>query len=139
MSLRVPAPTVTAPDFAKDHFAWGNWWIETNGHVFHEFERLVTERLKHRPNDRISADMVLHVIRWNTDVRGENDTVSINNNASSLCARLHIALHPAAARNFEVRRSWVDDLRPGDWSALVFKASRAKKPVDLGPLFGGRA
>ena len=139
MTLQAPAPTVTAPDFTSDHYAWGDWWIETNGHIFREFERLVTDRLQQRPDARISADMVLHVIRWNTDIRGEGEPVSINNNASSLCARLYIALYPAAARNFEIRRSWIDDLRPSDWSNLTFKASRVKKPVDLGPLFGGRA
>ena len=139
MTLQASAPTVTAPDFTTDPYAWALHWIRTSGQVYKEFERLVDERLAQRPTDRISADMVLHVIRWNTDVRSTDDTVAVNNSASSLCARLYIARRPHAKANFELRRSWVDDLRPADWSSLTFAASRIKAPPNLGPLFGGRA
>lgn len=129
--------SVTAPDFSIDPFRWSEWLLRVNGHVFWEFERLVGERLRQRPNARISADMVLHVIRWNTDVREDGDIPAINNNASSLFSRLYIARHPLAERNFELRRSWVDDLSPSDLSRLTFLASRVR-PVETTPLFGSR-
>lgn len=129
--------SVTAPDFSVDPLGWSIWLMNTNGHVYSEFERLVGERLRQRPNARISADMVLHVIRWNTDVREDGDIPAINNNASSLFARLYIARHPSAERNFEKRRSWVDDLSPSDLSRLTFLASRVR-PVETTPLFGSR-
>lgn len=131
------AGSVTAPDFSVDPLGWSIHWLSTSGQVYAEFERLVTERLRQRPDARISADMVLHVIRWNTDVRADNDVVSINNSSSSLCARLYIARHPLAERNFELRRSWVDDLSPSDLSRLTFLASRVR-PVETTPLFGSR-
>jgi len=118
--------------------AWSIWLLQTNGHVFSEFERLVNDRLAVNPKARISADMVLHVIRWNTDVRAEGDIPSINNNASSLFSRLHIARYPHHAGNFETRRSWVDDLSASDLSRLTFLAARVKPANPVTPLFGGR-
>lgn len=130
--------SVTAPDFKVDPLGWSQWWLRENGHVYLEFERLVTERLRQRPAARISADQVLHVIRWETDVRADGDVVSANNNATSLCARLYVHAHPHAKGNFETRRSWIDDLSPADWSRLTFAATRIPKPAPVTPLFGSR-
>lgn len=129
--------SVTAPDFSTDPLGWSIHWLSTSGQVYAEFERLVDERLRANPKARISADMVLHVIRWNTDVRADNDVVAINNSSSSLCARLYIARHPHRAGNFETRRSWVDDLSPSDLSRLTFLAARVRPAEPATPLFGG--
>lgn len=125
----LPVGSVTAPSFEADPLAWAIHWLTTNRGIYMEFERLVTERIAAQPDARISADAVLHVVRWNTGLREDGSTWKVNNSASSLCARVLIGRNPDAKRHFELRHSWLDDLTPSQKWQLVHAVDNLTNPV----------
>ncbi len=118
---------VTAPNFADNPARWGAWYVVHGADVYREFRRLTLEMLRSRPTTKLSADQVLHVVRWNSQLRAEGDVVAINNNASALFARLFAAEFPQHAAAFELRRSVWDDLKPPEWQ-LIMNAFERLRP-----------
>lgn len=110
---------VTAPVFADNPARWGAWYIVHGSHVYSAFRRLCLEMLRHRPTTKLSADQVLHVVRWNSQLRADGDVVAVNNNASALFARLFVAEFSQHAGVFETRRSVWDDLDLGEWQLIL--------------------
>lgn len=139
MTLRVPAPTVTAPDWTSDPLGAGLWWIRENGHMYLAVRDVLDEGFRKYPDAPTSVDSAFHVVRFTRRATSRGDMFSLNNNATAMCARLYLHERPQHAGKIEKRRSWVDDLSPSDWSRLTFAASRIPQQVDQGPLFGGRA
>lgn len=131
MSLTVPRPSVTAPVFADNPARWAVWYLTTNPRLYEEFERRVMDMVEARPGVALSADQVLHVMRWNSLLRAEGDIVAINNNLSSLFARLFVLEHPAQEQVFSRRRSVWDDLPVGEWGEVraAFDALRARRLI----------
>lgn len=130
--------SVTAPDWTHSPLEWAVWYLRENGHLYSAFRDELDKRLSQYPSARVSADAVMHHIRWVTPHKATGDLVSVNSNAVSLFARLYIAERPARSGNFETRRSWVDDLSPSDLSRLTFLAARVRPADPVTPLFGGR-
>ena len=77
---------------------------------------------------RISADAVLHHIRWITPVNADGDLFSINNNAAALFARCYISERPNTRDNFELRKSFLDALKPDEKWKLVLTARSGLEP-----------
>lgn len=129
--LRFPAQTVTAPSFSDNPARWAVWYLRTNGHIYREFRRQVAQMLDVRPGLALSADQVLHVIRWNSLLRADGDVVAINNNLSSLFARLLLAERPQYATSFSLRKSVWDDLPAREWEEvlLAFELLRADRRI----------
>lgn len=129
MSLLLPPQTVHAPPFAQNPARWAIWYLEHNGHIYKEFRRQVLQLLAARPGLALSADQVLHVIRWDSMMHAEGDVVAINNNLSSLFPRLLAEERPDAARSFSRRRSVWDDLPEREWAdvLLAFERLRADR------------
>lgn len=121
------AGRVTAPRFADNPARWGAWYVVHGAHVYGEFRRLCLDMLGARPATRLSADQVLHVVRWNSQLRAEGDLVAINNNASALFARLFVAEFPRYAEVFERRRSVWDDLTALEWDSILVAFERTRK------------
>lgn len=110
---------VTAPRFADNPARWGAWYVVHGANVYVEFRRLCLDMLRVRPTTKLSADQVLHVVRWNSQLRAEGDIVAVNNNASALFARLFVEEFPQHTDAFERRRSVWDDLSPSDWQLVL--------------------
>jgi len=110
---------VTAPRFGDNPARWGQWYIAHAPHVYREFRRLCLDMLRSRPTTKLSADQVLHVVRWNSQLRAEGDVVAINNNASALFARLFVEEFPQHAEVFTQRRSVWDDLNSQEWQSIL--------------------
>lgn len=126
MNLRIPKQTVTAPPFAQNPARWAAWYLHTNGHIYREFRRQVLAMIAARPGITLSADQILHVIRWNSMLRAEGDVVAINNNLSSLFARLLIEERPELERTFSLRRSVWDDLPVSEWREVLLEFERLR-------------
>ena len=109
---------VTAPVFRDNPARWGAWYVVHGAHVYSEFRRLTLDMLRVRPTTKLSADQVLHVVRWNSQLRAEGDVVAVNNNASALFARLFVEEFPQHAQAFDRRRSVWDDLTPAEWQLI---------------------
>lgn len=119
MTLPLPKSTVTAPNFADNPARWAIWYLQHNAHVYQEFRRRVVEMADARPGVALSADQVLHVIRWDRMLKAEGDLVAINNNLSSLYARLFVIEFPQYKGVFSLRRSVWDDLPEREWSEVL--------------------
>lgn len=124
---RLKLGRVTAPDFSDNPTRWAQWYITHGAAVYKEFRRLCLEMLSARPDLKLSADQVLHVVRWNSRLRAQGDVVAVNNNASALFARLFADEHPEHADAFERRRSVWDDLPPAEWQLIWSAHMRARR------------
>lgn len=123
-SLRLPRASVTAPSFRADPVAWGVWYMRQNAHVYEEFRRLTLEMVRRRPDiERLSADQVLHVVRWNSQLHASGDVVAVNNNASAMFARLFAEERPHHRDLFETRRSVWDALPRSEWLRITLAYS----------------
>jgi len=76
-----------------------------NPHIWRGFVALAENRI-HRGFKHYSARDILAVLRWNTQLGGD-DEFKINNNISSYFARkwLRMGLHPELPDFFELRRA----------------------------------
>lgn len=108
----IPAPTVTEPDRKADPLGWCLDYVSSQGHLYRAFRAEVDKRLDQYPDARISADAVMHFIRWQTPNRATGALFAIDNSAVALFARLYVYQRPQYKANFEFRRSWLDDLDP---------------------------
>lgn len=121
--------SVTAPRYEDDPVSWAVWFLEENGQVYQEFRRLCDERLGRDPEARIGSKQVVEVIRWFTPVRAEGDVAKINNNATSLLARLYVLERPQHKDAFTTRKSIWDSLSHDEEERLMlaFEKVRMKK------------
>lgn len=103
-------------------YAWATSVLTRHPHVYAEFRHLVDDRLRQRPHARLSADMVLHVVRWNTSV-GMGVPFKANNNACALYARVYA--RERGVQPFEMRTSALDDISEDGWAALLELAALA--------------
>lgn len=121
MSQQLPItfPTVTAPSWQDSPLRWACWLLQEHPDIYRKFRELTDDALRLRPGRVLSADQVLHVIRWDTELKGEGDVVKINNNASALFARLYVLERPQHEGCFRVRKSFYDMLSEEEWRHLL--------------------
>lgn len=111
MTLRVPAPTVTAPDFKTDPVGWCIWLLRENPSLYRAYRDAADELFRRNPNaKRVSSDMILHHVRFETLAAGHGDAFKANNNASPLFARIYRFERPQHRDAFELRDSFLDHL-----------------------------
>jgi hypothetical protein len=108
-----------APAWEDDPVGWACWYLERHPRVYREFRRLADLRRERRPNSRMSADQILHVLRWETELRGEDDTFKINDHLSALFSRLYVLDRPEAEGLFRTRKSIFDMLAPREERRLM--------------------
>ena len=116
-------PTVAAPSFGDDPLGYYVWHLQTHGAMYQEFRRHADLYRASNPARRISADMICHVMRYQSGVGAADDQFSINNVLTPLYARLYRLERPDA--NFDLRKSWLDMLLPHE---------RLRIYLALGPL-----
>lgn len=73
----------------------------SNPEIWNMFKELTFQLIK-AGRKHYSADGILHAIRWNTALRG-NDEKKINNNYSSMYSRLFTSNYPEHKDFFEQR------------------------------------
>lgn len=117
-----PTASTTAPPWRQDPYGWCLWYLRKNGHIYRAFRKEVDDRLARYPRSRVSADAVLHYIRWNTPINAEGDLFSINDHASALFARIYLVERPQHAERFELRRSFLDYLTRDQVDELLVAA-----------------
>ena len=123
-----PFATDPAPDWRSLPLDWCLWYLRENAHLYAAFRDEVDARLTQYPTARISADAVMHHIRWMTPHKATGDLLAVNNNAVALFARCYVGERPQHRERFELRRSFLDDLKPTEKWALVEAARRAGRP-----------
>lgn len=111
--------TVTAPSWHDDPVAWSCYLLESSPDLYKAFRRIADEGLRQNPHMTLSADRILHVIRWETDLRGEGDTFKVNDHCSALFARLYALERPQYADKFRSRKSFLDALTKNDEERLL--------------------
>ena len=117
----------TAPPFETAPLLWAVWHLERHPDIYRKFRQLADDYLARRPNGVLSADMILHVIRYNTGLSASGDPYKLNNNLTPLFARLYQLERPNVP--VKTRRSWLDDLSESD---------SARLQTAFGPLRDGR-
>jgi hypothetical protein len=125
--LPLKFPTVTAPRWEDDKVEWACWYLRENGHIYKEFRRRADEAMKADPHGPMSADDILHSIRWDTRLKAKGDVFKINDHASALFARLYIEERPHAQKNFRSRKSFFDMLTNNERERLM----RAFEPLRI--------
>lgn len=120
-----PFATDPAPDWRSRPLDWCLWYLRENAHLYAAFRDEVDARLAQYPTARISADAVMHHIRWMTPHKATGDLVAVNNNAVALFARCYVGERPQHRDRFELRKSFLDELKPTEKWALVEAARRA--------------
>lgn len=120
-------PTVTAPDFATDRLAYYVWHLREYPQIYKAFRHWCDQYRAPKPDRHVSADMICHVIRYQTGLKAGGDQFDINNNLTPLFARLYTLERPLA--NFGNRKSWLDILQPDEWQQIIdaFEPIREKQ------------
>lgn len=111
--------TVTAPDWHEQPLEWCIYLLESSPDLYKAFRRIADGGMWQNPHMTLSADRILHVIRWETDLRGEGDTFKVNDHCSALFARLYVLERPQHAEKFRSRRSFLDALTQNDEERLL--------------------
>jgi len=116
-----------APRFERFPLLWAIWYLENHPALYTKFRTLADGYLAKKPRGLLSADMILHVIRYNAG-GVDGDTYRLNNNLTPLYARLYQIERPNAP--VKTRKSWLDDLNDEDMARLM----RAFAPLRDGRL-----
>ena len=122
-TLTFPTATVTAPEWIPNDVSaclnYFIWVLEHSGQLYKQFRKIADEGLRQNPRMPLSADRILHVIRWDTDIRGEGDTFKVNDHCSALFARLYVLERPQYADKFRNRKSFLDMLNKDEEERLL--------------------
>ena len=81
---------------------------EANPEVYKMFERFTFDAI-YRGHQRLSAEMIINRIRWETKIVTDNDDYKINNNYKPFYSRLFIAQNPHHKDFFRLRQSAADN------------------------------
>lgn len=87
-------PEKTLKRFKDFHFK--------NPHVYQEFKKLAFQMRK-TGRTRYSAETIVNVLRWHTDLKTTGDVFEINNDFRSIYCRLLVYNHPEFDGFFEFR------------------------------------
>lgn len=109
--------TVTAPHFGIDPLGYYRWHLTTHPEMYAAFRRATDQYRAVAPSRRVSADMICHVLRFQTGLHAADDTFSVNNVLTPFYARLYLRERPGA--NVPTRASQLDALSPDEWTALT--------------------
>lgn len=116
---RDPDRWLAPPSWERAPLAWSVWYARTHGHLYVAFVRAIDRRLRSHPATRaISADAVMHYLRWDTPLNAEGDLFKVNSNASALFARMFQIDRPHAAHLIRTRASILDDLTTTELNAI---------------------
>lgn len=118
-ALVFPVGSVTAPSWEADPLGWYIYILENSPQLYVEFRKIADEGLRHNPAMALSADRILHVIRWQTDLRGEGDRFKINDHLTALFARLYVLERPQYKDKFRNRKSFLDSLTKTEEERLL--------------------
>lgn len=88
-------PTMTLERFKHFH--------KLNPHVYEEFKRLAT-KMRATGRKCYSAQAIIYVLRWEFDLKTTGDVFQINNDFTSIYARLLVYNHPEFSEFFEFRK-----------------------------------
>jgi hypothetical protein len=110
-------PNDAAPRFERFPLAWAIWYLEKHPELYRKFRFLADDYLAKKPRGLLSADMILHVIRYNSS-GVDGDAYRLNNNLTPLYARLYQIERPNAP--VKTRKSWLDELSEADTARLMF-------------------
>lgn len=88
-------PPVTIARFIAFH--------EANAHVYESFKSLARS-MRATGKQRYSAQAIIYVLRWEYDLRTVGDVFEINNDFTSIYARMLCIEEPAFLTFFELRR-----------------------------------
>ena len=77
---------------------------EANPEVYQMFERFSFDAI-HRGHKRLSAEMIINRIRWETKIVTSDVEYKINNNHKPFYSRLFIAQHPQHRDFFQIRQN----------------------------------
>jgi hypothetical protein len=110
-------PRVTAPDFGTDPIGYYTWHLLKHPEMYAAFVRYADQYRAVQPDRRVSADMICHVLRFQTGLHAKDDTYAVNNVLTPLYARLYRRHRPGA--NIPTRTSQLDTLTESEWAALL--------------------
>ncbi|AAF12345.1 hypothetical protein [Deinococcus radiodurans] len=108
---------VTAPDFTTDPLGYFVWHLETHPDMYRQFRQTADAYRAGDPARRLSADMICHVLRWQSVVHAGDDLFQVNNNLTALYARLYKNERPDA--RISTRPSMLDALLPDERDRLA--------------------
>ena len=110
-------PRVAAPDFASDPYGYYTWHLTNHPQMYAEFRRRTDLYRASRPDVRVSADMICHVMRYYSGAHADDDQFKVNNVLTPLYARLYLHERPDAL--MKTRGSQLDALSNDEWTALL--------------------
>lgn len=100
-----------------DRIACCAWFLKQNPQIYLEFRRLADNFRMRNPDRPFSAELIVNVLRFETSTRAKNDQFGIGSNYKSLLARLYKRERLDA--NIDLRRCWLDSLRPSEWDLIT--------------------
>ena len=113
-------PTTSAPPWGKtvpERIAWAIHFLKTNPLVYTHFRELADEFHFKNPKSRVSGELIVNQIRWQTATRTKGDPYAINSNCKSLLVRLYHLERPDV--EIDLRKSWIDLLHVSEWESIL--------------------
>jgi hypothetical protein len=86
---------------------------QENPQIWQVFEKFCLDAIK-RGHNKLSAEFIVNIIRWETRVSATDDDFKINNTYKPFYSRLFLQTHPNLKTFFELRDSWADELKIED-------------------------
>ena len=102
--------TVIAPSWEASPIAWACWTLENHPQIYAYFEAVALRALANQPTKKLSANQIMHVIRWETALTSDGDKFKINDHAAPLYARMFMNKHKRFEGVFRNRKSIFDML-----------------------------
>lgn len=110
-------PTVTAPNFSTNPLAYYIWHLEQHPEMYQAFRQYADAYRVGAPRRRLSADMICHVMRYQSALKAGDDIFQVNNVLTPLYARLYLLERPDAV--IDTRPSQLDALLPEERAQLL--------------------
>ena len=101
----------TVSEFKKFH--------EENPQIYRLFKKFAYTAIG-KGHNRLSSEMIINRIRWETEVETSDPCYKINNDYKPFYARMFMAENPQYQNFFNVRGSHADEI---DWKEYVVQAN----------------
>jgi hypothetical protein len=120
--------TITAPSWDTSPIAWACWTLEEHPEIYERFEQIALNAIQRKPDRALSANQLMHVLRWETELEATGDKFKVNDHAAPLYARMFMQKHKQYEGKFRNRKSIFDMLSESEEDDIekAFKRGQRK-------------
>ena len=117
-------------DSIPQHMAFIGWHLEQHPEIFEALVTLCDQHRRRKPEGRISVQDAFAVLRWHSPLGARDDVYAINSNLTAVFARLYLRERPEARGLIDLRKSFLDSLKPEEWTQIDAALARGRAKLE---------